>query len=192
MLRMFCPDQVVASVLDVDLDHLMKKGITALVLDMDNTLLRWDSDEVSAEMKAWVAQARRRGFQLCITSNGLRSRVDHISSYLQVPAIHKAVKPTKRPFRRALAILGTLPQQTAVIGDQIFTDILGGNRMSLHTILINPLGEKELGTTRMMRRMERRVLARLARAGLLAEGAVRMRQQAALRPPSMVKRRQPD
>ena len=176
MLKILCPKQVTASVLDIDLDNLSQKGITALILDLDNTLLRWDADQAPADMTAWVRSAVQRGFKVCITSNGMPHRVEQIAGQLGVPAIPKAIKPTKRPFRKALTILGVSSNQAAVIGDQVFTDILGGNRMSLHTILINPLGQKELRTTAIVRHVERRVLLRLDKKGLLQEGAVQTRR----------------
>lgn len=176
MLEVLCPSLVAGSVCDIDLDDLARRNIRALILDLDNTLLGWDAVEMSPGMDAWVREAKRRGFRLCIASNGLDSRVSKIAANLGIPAIAKATKPRKKPFRQALAILGVPSYQAAVIGDQVFTDVLGGNRMEIFTILINPISRKELGTTRLVRRVERRVLRALHRKGLLHEAALRLRQ----------------
>lgn len=165
MLDLLCPDECVAKVPDIDLDALAAKGIRALILDVDNTLLGWDAEEVPSDVVAWVNRAREQGFKVCIASNGTKERVKRVAAALGVPAISKAIKPRKRPFRKALEILGEPQEAVAVIGDQIFTDVLGGNRMDLYTILIDPVSETELRTTRMVRRVERRVLSRLARQG---------------------------
>src|SRR5690606_23163974 len=112
-----------------------KLGISGMILDLDNTLMAWDRDEVPAKAVKWVNTAKEKGFSLCIASNATGSRVAHISETLGIPAISKAVKPRKKPFRKALEILKLPPEQVAVVGDQVFTDVLGGNRMQLYTIL---------------------------------------------------------
>lgn len=176
MIEMLCPDRCFRSVLEIDLAELQARGITGLIVDLDNTLVAWETESVSEAMLAWVRRAQQLGFRLCIASNGRRSRVTALAARLGVPAVEKAVKPRKRPFKRALALLGTPPEKTAVIGDQIFTDILGGNRMRLYTVLINPMSKVELTTTRVVRRVERRVLARLHRKGFLSDAALWTRQ----------------
>lgn len=178
LLEVLCPNQVAESVLDISLGDLREKGIRALIIDLDNTLLGWDAVDIAPSMREWVMGARGLGFCLCIASNGLNARVRTIADDLGVLAIAKATKPRKRPFRRALQLLGVSAGQAAVIGDQLFTDILGGNRMGLYTILITPISRKELRTTRMVRCVERRVLSRLQRKGLVHGSALRTRQDA--------------
>lgn len=167
MIRVLCPNQVAKSVCEIDLEALADRGIKGLILDLDNTLMGWDAVEMSPQVFEWVSSLREQGFRLCIASNALDERVRAVSEELGIPAIAKATKPRKRPFRKALDLLGLAPEEAAVIGDQIFTDILGGNRMDMHTILISPISEKELRTTRLVRRIERRVLSRLRKKGLL-------------------------
>jgi HAD superfamily phosphatase (TIGR01668 family) len=77
------------------------------------------------------------------------------------------VKPRRRAFRRALHIMELTSQETAVIGDQIFTDVLGGNRLGLYTILVTPISEKEFIWTRLMRKLERFVLNYLKKRNML-------------------------
>lgn len=175
MLRFLCPNDFARSVFDIDLDRLKERGISGLIVDLDNTLLPWAEEDVTEEAVNWIAKAKSKGFSICIASNALASRVRQIADRLGVPAIHKAVKPRKRPFRQALEILNLPPSQVAVVGDQVFTDVLGGNRMRLYTILINPVSRRELRTTRMVRKVERRVIARLHRKGLLSDQAYRIR-----------------
>lgn len=165
MIDLLCPDECVESVLDIDLEGLRRRGITSLILDVDNTLLAWEADQIPTAVSRWIDRARDLGFKVCIASNGTRSRVRKIAGQLGVPAISKAIKPRKRPFRLAMEILGATPETTAVIGDQVFTDVLGGNRLDLYTILINPVSDMELKTTRIVRRVENRVLSRLQKKG---------------------------
>lgn len=170
MLELLCPDECVESVVDIDLASLRQRGFAALILDVDNTLLGWETEEVPTEVLAWVKRAQEMGFKVCIASNGRGPRVRRIAAAIGVPAISKAIKPRKRPFRRALEILGVSASATVVVGDQVFTDVLGGNRMDLYTILINPVSTAELRTTKMVRRVERRVLSRLQRKGRIDAG----------------------
>jgi len=175
MIRIFCPDECLGSLLDVDLDELWQKGYRGIILDIDNTLLPWAGDTLDQDTITWVKRAREMGFRLCLTSNALKDRVERIAAALDVPAVASAVKPRKKPFRQALRLLRTQPRETVVIGDQMFTDILGGNRMALYTILIDPVATEELKATKMMRRIERRIIRRLSRKGYISESAARRR-----------------
>lgn len=170
MLTVLCPNQMAKSVLDINLDDLADRGIGGFIIDLDNTLMGWDSDEMSPQVRDWVAEVRERGFGLCIASNALNDRVRSVAHTLRTPFIAKAVKPRKRAFKEALRLLGVAPEEAAVIGDQIFTDVLGGNRMGIYTILIQPISKNELRTTKMVRCVERRVLSRLRKKGLLHGG----------------------
>lgn len=189
MLQILCPNDFAQSIFDIDLDRLKKLGISGLILDLDNTLLAWGKEDIPERAVKWVEKAKQKGYALCIASNGLATRVDQISERLGIPAIPKAIKPRKKPFRQALAILRLRPSQVAVVGDQVFTDVLGGNRMQLYTILINPVSRTELRTTRMVRRVERRVIARLHRKGYLTDHAFRIRN-GEIDPRALIRRKQ--
>lgn len=175
MIKYLCPDECPASLVDVDLDRLKQNGYRGIILDLDNTLLPWAGDEIDQAVIGWVRRAKAAGFELCLTSNALRSRVDRARQALGIPAIAGAIKPRKKPFRQAMKVLGTEPTETVVIGDQLFTDILGGNRMQLYTILIDPMASEEMAATKLIRRIERRIIRRLGRKGYISESAVRRR-----------------
>lgn len=178
MLRLLIPDAVYESLFAVDLDDLQARGIRGIIVDLDNTLIAYGHGRVTEQAQRWVADVRARGFKLCLTSNSRTRRVRYFAQMLDMPGIANAVKPTRRAFVRALHLLGTKPSETAVIGDQLFTDVLGGNRMNMYTVLVNPLSEAELVTTRLMRRLERKVLRRLLRDGLLGHGGAVVRRRA--------------
>ncbi len=82
----------------------------------------------------------------------------HLAAALGLPAVTGALKPRRGALRRALSVMGTAPETTALVGDQLFTDILGGNRLGLYTILVRPQSRKEFVLTRLVRRVERAVL----------------------------------
>jgi len=166
LLSILCPDLYVPSVCQVDLSMLAARGIRGIVFDMDNTLVDWGSSEIPAGVPAFFDDARARGIRLCVLSNNLRKRIETVSGALGIPAA-RGLKPMRSAFRAALALLGTSPEETAVIGDQIFTDVLGGNLAGLYTILVVPTSQREFVTTRIVRKLERVVLDCLARRGML-------------------------
>lgn len=159
MLKLLCPRQYVARLADIDLSDLRRKGICALLLDLDNTLVPRDEDRYPEEVVRWLEGARGRGFKLCIVSNNTSARVLALASALSIPAVPRAIKPFKRPFLQAMGLLGVGPAETAVIGDQLFTDVLGGNRLGLYTILVVPLQGRDFWATSLVTRpLERLVL----------------------------------
>jgi len=151
-LYLFLPRLSVPSIFAINLDTLREQGICGIMLDLDNTIVQRDQECFSPAFLSWIKEIKEREFKVCIISNNWPKRVSALAQKLAVPAISRAGKPRKSPFLRALNILGTRPQETAVIGDQVLTDILGGNRLGLYTILVTPLPGKEYWATRLINR----------------------------------------
>lgn len=147
----------VPTVADIDLGVLTQQGIRGILLDLDNTLVPWNGWEVSAATAQWVKEARRRGFRLAILSNSVGRRAHAVARRLGIFALSTAWKPLPSGFRKALAQLGTGPAETAVVGDQLFTDVAGGNAAGLFTIWVQPLSPREMPHTRFLRWAERRL-----------------------------------
>ncbi len=164
MKKYLFPDVYVDSILDLPLDKLYAHGIRAFILDLDNTVTEWNSQEVRSEVVAWMTAVKAQGFKACIASNNGRERVVSVAEGLGIPFVSKAGKPRRRAFQRALQVMGSSPEETAVIGDQIFTDILGGNRLDLFTILVVPINKREFIGTRVMRKFEIMVLRKIRQA----------------------------
>lgn len=158
MIQVLQPQLFVQSIYDIDLDRLVDKGVRGLILDLDNTLVGWNQPQASDELLAWLKEVNRRRLKTCIVSNNMSDRVEKFGKHIGVMAIAKAAKPRRRAFRLAMRKMGTRHNQTAVVGDQVFTDILGGNRLQLFTILVRPINEREYWTTQLVRRLERAVL----------------------------------
>jgi hypothetical protein len=169
--RLLCPAEWAESIYAIDLDDLRRRGVRGLVFDLDNTLIPWRSPRPPAELAAWFSTLGRLGFKACIVSNNSVPRVNAFASALGVPAVARASKPRRRAFHRAMALLGTTAAETAVVGDQMFTDVLGGNRLGMYTILVTPVSRWEFPGTMLVRRVEALVLARLRRRGLLGKKA---------------------
>ncbi|MEN6326274.1 MAG: YqeG family HAD IIIA-type phosphatase [Syntrophomonas sp.] len=163
MLEKFYPKIYVDSLLEVPLDYLKALNIKAFILDLDNTVTEWNSNIVKSEVSAWFSEIAREGFKACILSNNGEQRVLEVARSLNIPYIHRAQKPRRGGFRRALAVMGTTVHETAVIGDQIFTDVWGGNRAGLYTILVVPINSREFMGTKISRAMETFILRRLTK-----------------------------
>jgi HAD superfamily phosphatase (TIGR01668 family) len=165
--RYLCPKQYAQSTQQIDLNNLKKKGIKGIIMDLDNTLVPWNDNAVVPEVIKWIEEVKKSGFQACIVSNNKARRREEITKVFDVPTFWKAVKPRRRTFRKAIKMMGLKPSQVAVIGDQVFTDILGGNRLGLYTILVHPINKREYIGTMCVRKIEKVVLFGLRRKGYL-------------------------
>jgi len=163
---------IVDRVEEIDLSELWEMGHRFLLLDLDNTLLSWKAGKVSGPVVEWIGRARELGFSMCIVSNSLiKWRVLRLGKILGIPAINRAVKPRKSGLLRALRLLDAPRQSTVVVGDQVFTDVLGGNRLGLYTILVRPVDRREFCATLIQRILEKILLRRWKRQGILQEVA---------------------
>jgi len=153
------PDYYYSSVLDIDLALLASRGVTTLLIDLDNTLLPRDSDVIPQDIKAWAANLESKGFRACLVSNNWHDRVSLVAQELGFELVAKAVKPLPFAFLVALRRMGSKRRQAAVIGDQMFTDVLGGKMTGITTVLIAPLSSADLPHTLFLRRIERMLLA---------------------------------
>jgi HAD superfamily phosphatase (TIGR01668 family) len=154
------PDAYAERLSSVSLDDLESRGVRGLIVDLDNTLVGYQQEACSAEDAAWVARAIGRGFRVVLVSNNFTERVRKIGAALGVPAVPNALKPLPTGFLRALALLGTPRRATIVVGDQLFTDVLGAKLCGLRAILTHPLDAHDWHGTRVLRFFERLVLGR--------------------------------
>ncbi len=153
------PDLYHTSVHAIDLDALQQRGIDALLVDLDNTLLPRDTNEIPDDLRRWAAGLAQRGFRVCLVSNNWHERVNAVAAELGFELVAKAIKPLPFAFLVALRKIGSKRTAAAVVGDQMFTDVLGGNMLGMVTILVEPLSRTDLPHTLLLRSFERRVLA---------------------------------
>jgi len=161
MNNLLIPDMYVNSIFDIDLVELMEKGYKNLIIDIDNTLVAWDKKTAPRSVINWFDKLKEMGFNFCLVSNNTEDRVVKFTENIKIQAFHKARKPFKLAFIKAMDYMKSDVTNTAVIGDQIFTDVLGGNRVGLYTILVVPIESKEFWWTKIMRKLERLVLRKL-------------------------------
>lgn len=154
------PRDVLPHVHDITPEFLASRGLRGLLLDLDNTLIPYGSYEERADVMAWAADLRRSGIRLYLLSNATGKRARFWLDKLGFEGIGMAGKPNPRAFRQGLRQLGLPAYQVGMVGDQVFTDVLGGNLAGMHTILVHPLADNALPHTRVTRKLERAVLKR--------------------------------
>jgi uncharacterized protein len=164
MSMLLRPHLLVRRLTDIDPRALVQQGVRGLVLDLDNTLAPWRSVLVPSEVVAWVADVKEAGLLATIVSNAASDgRVRPVASQLGIPYVVRAAKPLAGGFMKAMKLMRTDPVGTAVLGDQLFTDVLGGNRLGLYTILVDPLSQREALITRLLQRPLERLVGRVQR-----------------------------
>lgn len=167
MLNLFLPNQHVKSIFEINPFILKEKGIKGIITDLDNTLVEWDRLEATPQLIKWFQEMKENGIIITIVSNNNEERVKQFSGPLEIDYIYKARKPMGKAFRKALRDMKLKKEEIVVIGDQLLTDVLGGNRCGLHTILVLPVSQSDGFFTRINRRIERSILNRMKRKGMI-------------------------
>jgi HAD superfamily phosphatase (TIGR01668 family) len=162
MLQLFTPHYRVQNVLELTPGRLQGWGLRALLLDVDCTLTRYRRDEPTPEISAWIECLRMEGIRLCLVSNGLGARIQRFADRLVLPFVSRAMKPMPWGIWSAMQRIGALPLETAMVGDQVFADVMAGRLARIRSILVEPIHpEEEPWFTRLKRLPEQRILARL-------------------------------
>lgn len=158
MFERLKPDMIINSIREFPLDKLVEMGIKGIVFDIDNTLVKASDKEPTLEVLELFDKLKGYGISYSIVSNNSVERVERFSKNLGVYYRHKALKPRRKYLRQAMNYMGTTPETTALVGDQLFTDIYGGNRMGFLTVFTLPLGESETKFVEFKRKLERLLL----------------------------------
>jgi hypothetical protein len=148
---------------DISLDLLVNDGIRGVIADLDNTLVGYRHAVPDEEVAAWVHAASERGIKVAVVTNNATQWARDIANELGVPCIPQAGKPSPRGFLRALEVLETGKHETIVIGDQVFTDVLGAKLFGMKVILTEPIVTREQWWMRLLRFLERIALYRMPR-----------------------------
>lgn len=152
------PDIYIKNVLEINEDIIKSKEIKALLLDVDNTLMHYNKTTIEG-LEEWIKQMKALGIKLCILSNNNnKEKVGKLANILDIPFICFAKKPMKSGFKRAIKMLEIDAKNIGVVGDQIFTDILGANRMHMVSILTKPLEKRDFLVTKIKRPFENAVI----------------------------------
>ncbi len=138
-MSLFFPTLYRRRITDVTAEDLHLLGVKALLLDVDNTLTTHDAPDLTDGVKAWLAQMQEAGFVLLIVSNNRAERVAPFAEKIGLPYYAHARKPLPFGFRAAAKQAGAHRKECVIIGDQIFTDMLGANLAGIPSILLEPI-----------------------------------------------------
>lgn len=148
------PKEYLRSVLDINMEFLNKNNLKGLILDIDNTLIDFDKN-LSEEIVNWCEELKQNGIKFCIVSNTNKvEKVKTVADRLNLQYYYFAKKPCKGGFIKAQRYLNLQPECIGVVGDQIFTDVIGGNRMKMFSILVMPLDKRDIWATKIKRPIE--------------------------------------
>lgn len=158
MIEIFYPEKYINSVYEIDFNKLKEESVEAVIFDIDNTLVPYFVPNADDKIKSFFSKLKKRGLKVGILSNNNKKRVSLFCKDLNIEYVHEAGKPRIGGLSRLIAKLGVNRKNTVLIGDQIFTDILCGNRMGVHTILVKPVSKKDEFGTKLKRGIESFIL----------------------------------
>ncbi len=142
MANLFVPDYMFLSYRDITPEFLKSIGISALLIDIDNTLAPYEQDEPDGHIFSWFSSLKENEIKATLVSNNGRERVELFNRELGLPAFFKSGKPLPKNLKKAMAVMGSNPSSTAMLGDQLLTDAAAGKNIGLTTIIVPPIRDK--------------------------------------------------
>lgn len=150
----FYPKGYFNKVSEISLEYLKENNIKGLILDVDNTLIDYYKN-MSEETINWANELKQNGIKMCILSNSnKKDKVKEVAGKLGLEYTYFGMKPLKRGFKKAKKMLNLENNEIAAVGDQIFTDVIGSNRMKMFSVLVEPIEEKDIFVTLIKRPIE--------------------------------------
>lgn len=169
-MEKYVPDMYQKSIYTVDYSKLLTIGIKCLLFDLDNTVVPSKSIEPSLKAKDLFISLKQKGFRVIIFSNSPKFRIKKFQSFFEVECICNAMKPWSKNFRKVMSNHRLSENEVAIIGDQIMTDVVGGNKVGITTILVNPIATRDFIWTIPNRIRERKIMKKLRDRDLFCKG----------------------
>ncbi len=166
----FVPDIYQKSIYTIDYKKLKEKGIRCLIFDLNNTVAPESMPVPDKDLKDLFAYLETLKFKIILLSNAKKGRVEPFKEKLNVDAAFKSGKPWKKKYQRILELYHFQVHEVACIGDALITDILGANQMGFTSILVNPIGTKDILSSSFYRVLEKHILKILKKRGLFERG----------------------
>ena len=157
MLKTFYPDHICASAYEIPYEELYKRGIRALIFDIDNTLTEHGKPATDRAI-ALMERLKKIGFKVCLLSNNKEERVKMFNEKIQVDYIFKAGKPSRGGYEHAMRKMGSTEETTVFVGDQLFTDVWGAKRTGIESWLVAPIDPHEEIQIVLKRYLEKPIL----------------------------------
>ena len=139
MAFLLLPTLIVDSVTDLTPEMLKARGIQLLMLDFDNTIVPYTTNEPTPRMAQWLKRMVQSDVSVCVVSNSKKDRVKRFCTEYGIDCITHAKKPFSKGIRECLRKYALKPEQCALAGDQIYTDVLGARSCGLTAILVRAI-----------------------------------------------------
>ncbi len=151
------PDVKLRGITDITVELLNKYNIKALLLDVDNTMSTHHGTILTDGLIEWIAYMQQSGIKLMVLSNSKRARIEPFAARICLPFISLGCKPLPTGYLRGVKALGEKRKNVAIVGDQIFTDVLGGNAVGVKTILLTPIKPEDGWSFKVRRKLEKKL-----------------------------------
>lgn len=169
-MEKYIPDMYQKSIYTVDYQKLIDRGVKCILFDLDNTLVPFHIKHANEKISELFNQLREKGLKIIIFSNSPKKRVNIFKEELAVDCLWNAKKPSKKGFEAIMNKYKYNITEVAIVGDQILTDIVGGNKVGITTVLINPVSTKDPIWTRPSRFFEKKIMKKLRNHDLFSKG----------------------
>ena len=166
----FIPDMYQKSIYHIDYDKLKEDGIKCLMFDLDNTCVPFKDTEPNKKLKDLFETLKDMDFKVIIYSNATKKRLTPFKNGLGVDCSASSKKPSTKKLLKVIKLLGYELSDVVLIGDQLYTDMLCGNRAGIKTILVNPMSKDDLLFTKLFRFLEKGRFKKMAKMGILTKG----------------------
>lgn len=170
MIELFKPDMYVKDIYTIDYKKLKSYGIKCILFDLDNTLVPYYKNKPTRKVKDFIEKIKDMGFKVIIFSNSNKKRLAPFKNILEVDCAASSRKPFQTKFKKVLSEYKYSQSEVAMIGDQIITDVYGGNRMGIFTVLVKPMSNKEAFQTKLNRVFENIIIKQLEKKNMFKRG----------------------
>ena len=151
------PDIKLHGITDITVEILNKFDIKALLLDVDNTMSTHHGQALTEGLLEWIDRMNKNGIKLMVLSNSKRKRIEPFAERISLPCISLGCKPLPTGYLRGVRALGEKRKNVAIVGDQIFTDVLGGNLVGVKTVLLTPIKLEDGLSFKIRRNLEKKI-----------------------------------
>jgi len=170
-MNYFYPDVYQKSIYTINYNKLKEAGIKCLLFDLDNTCVPYVDRVPTKKLKNHFNKLQDEGFKVIIFSNSPKERLRPFKKELNVDCCPKARKPKKGKFIKVLKTYNYDLSEVAIIGDQLMTDIYGGNKVGIMTIFVNPMSNIDMPFTKINRFIEKKKIDKMAKQGIFKVGS---------------------
>lgn len=168
-MSLFKPFMYKKNIYEIDYKKLKKMGVKCLIFDLDNTLGLIRNKKCPRKTKNLISELKK-DFTIFISSNNSKERLKPYLDDLEIEGVAFSLKPSTRSFRKIVKKDKFKKVEMVMIGDQLVTDILAGNRYKIKTILVDALGEEDLKVTKLNRLIENKIIKHYQRKGIFERG----------------------